>query len=70
MVEGSRAGENDKGPGRWDRKWITRQFSIEIFIGKFQDFLNKFQSPLGFRPNAQSLPQGVLISFRIIKDFH
>ena len=31
--------------GRWDRKWIKSQISIAIFIWKFQNFLNKFQSP-------------------------
>ena len=49
----SRAVLNDKAPGRWDRKWIKSQFSIEIFICNFQDFLNKFQFPLVFSPNAQ-----------------
>ena len=41
------------GPGRRDRKWIKSQFSIEIFICKFQNFLNKFQFLLVFSPNAQ-----------------
>ena len=27
----SRGVENDKGPGRWERKWVKNQFSIEIF---------------------------------------
>ena len=40
MVLFSRAVENDKGPGRRDRKWIKSQFSIEICICKFQNFLN------------------------------
>ena len=31
------------------------QFSIEIFICKFQNFLNKFQFPLVFRANGQKL---------------
>ena len=30
------------------------QISIGIFICKFQDFLNKFQSALIFSPNAQN----------------
>ena len=53
MVLFSRDIYNDKGPGRWDRKWIKNQFSIEILICKFQNFLNKFQSPLVFSENAQ-----------------
>ena len=44
---------NMTGPWRWDRKWIKIQFSIEIFICKFQNLLIKFQSPLVFSRNAQ-----------------
>ena len=29
---------NDKGPGKWDRKWINSQFSIEIFVLKLKVF--------------------------------
>ena len=53
MVLFSRGVKNDKRPGRWDRKRIKSQFSIEIFICKFQNFLNQFQSPLVFSTNAQ-----------------
>ena len=53
MVSFSRAVENDQGPGRLDRKLVKSQFSIEIFVGKFKNFHNKFQSPLVFGPNAK-----------------
>ena len=62
--------ENYKCPGRWDRKWIKSQFSIEIFKFKFQNFLYKFKSPLDLAQTRKNLALGFLNSFRIIKDFH
>ena len=40
----SRGVSNDKSPGRWERKWVKNQFSIEIFVCKFENFLKKFKS--------------------------
>ena len=70
MVLFPRAVKNYKGPGIWDRKWVKSQFSIEIFICKFQSFLNKFQSPLVLAQTRKELRLGFLNSFRIIKELH
>ena len=62
--------ENDKVPGRRNRKWVKRQFSIEIFVCKNLKISQKFQSPLDFRTNAQMFATRFLNKFRIIKEFH
>ena len=66
----SRAVENDKGPGRWNRKWIKGQFSIEIFICKFQNFSTNFNFHWFLAQTGKNLSLGFLNSFRIIKDVH
>ena len=50
-------------------KMGKNQFSIEIFVCKFLNFLKSFKCYLVFDQSSKDLPLDFLISFRIIKGF-
>ena len=68
MVLFSRAVYNDNCQGRWDRKCIKSQCSIEIFICKFQSFLNKYH-PNWFLAQTRLKVRCFKNSLKIIKGF-
>ena len=41
-----------KGHGKWERKWVKDPFSIQSFVGKFENSLKNFKSQLVF--NSQN----------------
>ena len=46
------------------------QFSIEIFVCKFKMFSKNFNVHWFIAQTRKNLPQGFVITFRIIKEFH
>ena len=52
MVLFSRAADNDKSPGGYDKMELN-QFSRQSFVWKLKNLAEKYQIYRGFLPNAQ-----------------